>query len=109
MKLIKRNLIKIFVELDALTTYLQSAPTALILIEGHTDNRGDSVQNELLSLKRANTIATYLISKGIESNRIKTIGLGGTKPISDNATEEGRIKIDALALLLAFRNLRFNR
>jgi outer membrane protein OmpA-like peptidoglycan-associated protein/tetratricopeptide (TPR) repeat protein len=83
---------KSFVELDALTTYLQSAPTALILIEGHTDNRGDSVQNQLLSLKRANTIATYLMSKGIESNRIKTIGLGGSQPISDNATEEGRIK-----------------
>ena len=79
-------------ELDALTTYLQSAPTALILIEGHTDNRGDSVQNQLLSLKRANTIATYLMSKGIESNRIKTIGLGGSQPISDNTTEEGRIK-----------------
>ena len=83
---------KSFVELDALTTYLQSAPTALILIEGHTDNRGDSVQNQLLSLKRANTIATYLMSKGIESNRIKTIGLGSSQPISDNATEEGRIK-----------------
>jgi len=41
---------KSFVELGALTTYLQSAPTALILIEGHTDNRGDSVQNQLLSL-----------------------------------------------------------
>jgi len=83
---------KSFVELGALTTYLQSAPTALILIEGHTDNRGDSVQNQLLSSKRANTIATYLMSKGIESNRIKTIGLGGSQPISDNATEEGRIK-----------------
>jgi len=81
-----------YVELDALTTYLQSEPTALILIEGHTDNKGDSVQNKLLSLKRANTIATYLISKGIESDRIKTIGLGGTQPISDNTTEEGRIK-----------------
>jgi outer membrane protein OmpA-like peptidoglycan-associated protein/tetratricopeptide (TPR) repeat protein len=83
---------KSFVELGALTTYLQSAPTALILIEGHTDNRGDSVQNQLLSSKRANTIATYLMSKGIESNRIKTIGLGGSQPISDNTTEEGRIK-----------------
>ena len=83
---------KSFVELDALTTYLQSAPTALILIEGHTDNRGDSVQNKLLSSKRANTIATYLISKGIDASRIKTIGLGGGQPISDNATEEGRIK-----------------
>jgi len=83
---------KSFVELDALTTYLQSAPTALILIEGHTDNRGDSVQNKLLSSKRANTIATYLISKGIDTTRIKTIGLGGSQPISDNTTEEGRIK-----------------
>ena len=83
---------KSFVELDALTTYLQSAPTALILIEGHTDNRGDSVQNKLLSSKRANTIATYLMSKGIDTTRIKTIGLGGTQPISDNTTEEGRIK-----------------
>ena len=83
---------KSYVELDALITYLQSEPTALILIEGHTDNRGDSVQNNLLSAKRANTIATYLISKGIDASRIKTIGLGGSQPISDNATEEGRIK-----------------
>ncbi len=83
---------KSFVELGALTTYLQSAPTALILIEGHTDYKGDSVQNKLLSSKRANTIATYLISKGIDTTRIKTIGLGGTQPISDNTTEEGRIK-----------------
>ena len=83
---------KSYVELDALTTYLQSEPTAIILIEGHTDNKGDSVQNKLLSSKRANAIATYLISKGIDTSRIKTIGLGGTKPISDNTTEEGRIK-----------------
>ena len=83
---------KSYVELDALITYLQSEPTALIIIEGHTDNRGDSVQNNLLSAKRANTIATYLISKGIDASRIKTIGLGGSQPISDNATEEGRIK-----------------
>ena len=83
---------KSYVELDALITYLQSEPTALIIIEGHTDNRGDSVQNNLLSAKRANTIATYLMSKGIDASRIKTIGLGGSQPISDNATEEGRIK-----------------
>ena len=83
---------KSYVELDALTTYLQSEHTALILIEGHTDNRGDSVQNKLLSAKRANTIATYLMSKGIDTARITTIGLGGSQPISDNATEEGRIK-----------------
>ncbi|TRZ82401.1 MAG: hypothetical protein D4R91_03845, partial [Sediminibacterium sp.] len=83
---------KSFVELGALVIFLQATPSANILIEGHTDNKGDSVQNKLLSSKRANAIATYLISKGIDTSRIKTIGLGGTKPISDNATEEGRIK-----------------
>jgi outer membrane protein OmpA-like peptidoglycan-associated protein len=83
---------KSFLELDALTTYLQSEPTALILIEGHTDNRGDSVQNKLLSLKRANTIATYLMSKGIATNRISTKGLGDTKPIDPDNTEEARTK-----------------
>jgi outer membrane protein OmpA-like peptidoglycan-associated protein len=83
---------KSFLELDALTTYLQSEPTALILIEGHTDNRGDSVQNKLLSLKRANTIATYLMSKGIATNRISTKGLGDTKPIDSDNTEEARTK-----------------
>jgi len=83
---------KSYVELDALTAYLKSAPTSLILIEGHTDNRGDSEQNKILSSKRANTIASYLITKGIDSSRIKTAGLGGSQPISDNATEEGRIK-----------------
>ena len=83
---------KSYVELDALTAYLKSAPTALILIEGHTDNRGDSEQNKILSSKRANTIASYLITKGIDISRIKTAGLGGSQPISDNATEEGRIK-----------------
>ncbi len=83
---------KSFVELDALVTFLQATPSANILIEGHTDNKGDSVQNKLLSSKRANSIATYLMSKGIDTSRIKTIGLGGSLPISDNATEEGRIK-----------------
>jgi outer membrane protein OmpA-like peptidoglycan-associated protein len=83
---------KSFIELDALITYLESEPTALVLIEGHTDNSGDSVQNKLLSAKRANTIATYIISKGINASRIKTIGLGGSQPIGDNTTEEGRIK-----------------
>ena len=78
--------------LGGIARLLEAQPNLNFLIEGHTDNRGDSVQNKLLSLKRANTIATYLISKGIDSNRIKAIGLGGTKPISDNATEEGRIK-----------------
>jgi outer membrane protein OmpA-like peptidoglycan-associated protein/tetratricopeptide (TPR) repeat protein len=83
---------KSFVELDAVVTYLETTPSAAILIEGHTDNKGDSLQNIVLSSKRAGSIASYLIKKGIAANRISTKGLGDTKPVDTNNTEEGRAK-----------------
>lgn len=83
---------KSFIELDAVVTYLETTPSAAILIEGHTDNKGDSVQNLVLSSKRAGSIASYLIKKGIVANRISTKGLGDTKPIDTSNTEEGRAK-----------------
>ena len=83
---------KSFIELEALVTYLKTSFKATILIEGHTDNKGDSAQNLLLSSKRAAAIANYLIKKGIDANRISTKGLGDTQPIDTNTTEEGRAK-----------------
>jgi outer membrane protein OmpA-like peptidoglycan-associated protein len=79
-------------ELDALVRYLKTTSNAHILIEGHTDNTGTTVQNNLLSLQRANAIANYLQQKGIAANRILTKGLGSTMPIADNKTAEGRAK-----------------
>jgi len=78
------------VELNALVNYLLATPKATILIEGHTDNTGLAANNLLLSTKRAEAIAQYLINKGIPSIRIATKGLGDTKPITDNHTEKGR-------------------
>lgn len=78
------------VELNALVNYLLATPKATILIEGHTDNTGLTANNLLLSSKRAESIAQYLINKGIQSTRITTKGLGDTKPIADNNTEKGR-------------------
>lgn len=78
------------VELNALVNYLQTSPKATILIEGHTDNTGLAANNLLLSSKRAESIAQYLINKGILSTRITTKGLGDAKPIADNNTEKGR-------------------
>lgn len=79
-------------ELDALVRYLKTTSNAHILIEGHTDNTGTAVQNNLLSLQRANAIANYLQQKGIAANRILTKGLGSSMPIADNKTAEGRAK-----------------
>ncbi len=78
------------VELNALVNYLQASPKATILIEGHTDNTGLAANNILLSSKRAESIAQYLMNKGILSTRITTKGLGDSKPIADNNTEKGR-------------------
>lgn len=78
------------VELNALVNYLQNTITASILIEGHTDNTGNAASNLILSGKRAESIAQFLIQKGIDKNRISTKGLGDTKPIADNSSEQGR-------------------
>ncbi len=77
-------------ELNALLNYLQTTPNANILIEGHTDNTGNPANNLILSTKRAQAIAMYLMDKGISFNRITTKGFGDSKPIADNITEAGR-------------------
>jgi outer membrane protein OmpA-like peptidoglycan-associated protein/tetratricopeptide (TPR) repeat protein len=91
------------VELDALVTYLASSPTAFVLIEGHTDSKGDSIQNKYMSEKRAEAIAKYLITKKITPNRVSHIGRGSKFPIADNATEEGRAKNRRSSFTISFK------
>jgi outer membrane protein W len=57
---------------------------------GHTDNIGTAEYNQGLSERRAQAVVDYLASRGVYPGRIKAIGMGLTKPIADNATEEGR-------------------
>ncbi len=78
------------VELDALVEYLENTANATILIEGHTDNSGNANANLILSTKRAESIARFLINKGIDKNRITSKGFGSTKPIAENISEQGR-------------------
>lgn len=79
-------------DLILLTDILLRNPTMYILIEGHTDNIGKPEDLIQLSYERANSIKSYLINNGIEEIRIKTIGLGSSKPINDNNTDQGRSK-----------------
>lgn len=60
--------------------------------EGHTDSTGSLELNTKLSLNRAEAVREYLISQGIDSNRITAVGKGPTMPVADNATREGRQK-----------------
>ncbi|MBN2384770.1 OmpA family protein [bacterium] len=76
--------------LDEVLTLLNKEPTWTLTIEGHTDSIGSDQQNLDLSQKRAEAVKAYLTSAGIPDNRLKTVGLGETQPVADNASELGR-------------------
>ena len=61
-----------------------------ITVEGHTDSRGSASKNRELSLKRANSVRSFLISKGLKGARIKAVGIGEDRPVATNKTAEGR-------------------
>ncbi len=63
---------------------------AKIEIEGHTSSEGSEELNQKLSEDRANSVRTYMISKGIAAERVTAVGYGPSRPKADNATESGR-------------------
>ncbi len=77
-------------ELKRVVKMLQAYPNMQIEISGHTDNVGADQSNLTLSSNRAKAVTDYLVAKGVAKNRLQSIGLGKTKPVSDNKTEEGR-------------------
>jgi len=79
-----------FYDLDQLAASLQDSKIKLH-IEGHTDDRGKSEFNLLLSRRRAEAVRKYLLSKGCKAQLIAT-GFGQTRPVAPNTTEEGRQK-----------------
>lgn len=71
---------------------LLANPEIHIEISGHTDNIGSAKANELLSLRRAEAVKNYLVSRGVAVDRLTPVGYGFTRPISDNGTEDGRAR-----------------
>lgn len=76
--------------LDLVVEMMNDNPEVRILLKGHTDNVGNKVMNIQLSQMRVNKVKDYLVSSGIDAGRISGIGYGGSKPITDNRTEETR-------------------
>lgn len=81
-----------FKELDLLIKSLQNNPNMKISLEGHTDNQGSATYNRALSEKRVQSVKNYLVSKGIDTNRLTKYSYGMERPIATNSTEEGRAK-----------------
>jgi len=77
-------------ELDRVATRLQELEFVGGTATGHTDDVGDEAYNLKLSERRAQAVVDYLAAKGVASGRVTAIGMGETKPLADNSTEEGR-------------------
>jgi OmpA-OmpF porin, OOP family len=79
-------------KLDDLVGKVQGINLEVIIAVGHTDSVGTDAYNQKLSVRRAEAVKAYLVSKGIEKNRVYTEGKGEKQPVADNKTAEGRAK-----------------
>jgi OOP family OmpA-OmpF porin len=79
-------------KLDDLVGKVKAINLEVIVAVGHTDSKGNDASNQKLSVRRAEAVKAYLVSKGIEKNRVYTEGKGSKQPVADNKTAEGRAK-----------------
>jgi OOP family OmpA-OmpF porin len=79
-------------KLDDMTSKLKDINLEVIIAVGHTDSVGSDKYNQKLSVRRAEAVKAYLVSKGIEANRVYTEGKGEKQPVADNKTSAGRAK-----------------
>ncbi|HVR50367.1 MAG TPA: OmpA family protein [Pseudorhodoferax sp.] len=79
-------------KLDDLVGKIKGINLEVIIAVGHTDSVGTDAYNQRLSVRRSEAVKAYLVSKGIERNRVYTEGKGKKQPVADNKTAEGRAK-----------------
>jgi OOP family OmpA-OmpF porin len=75
--------------LDEAAQILKDNPSIRVTIEGHTDSIGTDAYNQRLSQRRANSVKRYLVDRGVEADRLETVGRGEKEPVAPN-TQDGR-------------------
>ena len=78
--------------LDDLAQKIRAINLEVVIAIGHADSIGTDAYNQKLSVRRAESVKAYLVSKGVEPNRIYTEGKGEKQPVASNKTKEGRAK-----------------
>jgi OmpA-OmpF porin, OOP family len=78
--------------LDDMASKLNGMDLEVIIAVGHTDSVGSNAYNQKLSVRRADAVKAYLISKGVESSRVFSEGKGERQPVASNKTDNGRAR-----------------
>lgn len=81
----------IYRTLNGVARILVEYPDTVLMITGHTDSTGSDDYNQTLSLKRAESVRSYLAGQRVAANRLSTMGMGESSPICDNSTSQGRM------------------
>ena len=81
-----------FPVLDKVANMLTEHPEVSIQVHGHTDSDGTNESNQTLSENRANSVVSYLVEKGVASNRLSIMGHGEDKPIDNSGTDTAKAK-----------------
>lgn len=79
-------------KMDELASKVKDMSLEVVIAIGHTDSIGADAYNQKLSVRRAESVKAYMVSKGIEPNRVYTEGKGEKQPVASNATKDGRQK-----------------
>jgi outer membrane protein OmpA-like peptidoglycan-associated protein len=80
--------------LERILDLLQRQADIKIQINGHTDNAGDDKLNKALSLKRAESVMSFLVQRGVDAARLRAVGYGEERPIVSNDDEQGGREIN---------------
>jgi OOP family OmpA-OmpF porin len=86
--------------LDQAVAVMRDNPTIRLEIQGHTDNDGKPELNLDISRRRAEAVRAYMITAGVDGERLRAIGYGGDRPIADNAIEAGKAQNRRIELRL---------
>ena len=76
--------------LNAVALVIDEYEQTVVEVAGHTDSTGTNAYNQQLSERRAASVASYLVTRGVLGERIIEVGMGEERPIADNSTEAGR-------------------
>ena len=79
-------------KLDDIANKVKGVNLEVVIAIGHADSIGSDAYNQRLSVRRAESVKAYMVSKGIEPNRVYTEGKGEKQPVASNKTKDGRAK-----------------